>query len=116
MRKLVIADDDPALRRLVRATLESDQYTILEASDGQSALDLIHSERPWMVLLDVGMPGKTGLDICREVKSAPELKGTIVVMLTGFNNPADREAGLAAGADAYLAKRSEERRVGRECR
>lgn len=104
MRKLLIADDDPALRNLVRTTLESDQYEILEAGTGDAALAVARAERPQLVLLDVQMPGLTGFAVCRELKADPETRETIVVMLTSRSQEADLAEGRAAGADEYLTK------------
>ncbi|MBI4504755.1 MAG: response regulator [Chloroflexi bacterium] len=104
MRKLLIADDDPTLRNLVRTTLESDEYEILEAGTGDEALAVARAERPQLVLLDVQMPGLTGFAVCRELKADPETRDTIVVMLTSRSQEADLAEGRAAGADEYLTK------------
>lgn len=104
MRKLLIADDDPTLRNLVRTTLESDEYEILEAGTGNEALAVARAERPQLVLLDVQMPGLTGFAVCRELKADPETRDTIVVMLTSRSQEADLAEGRAAGADEYLTK------------
>ncbi|MBI2320918.1 MAG: response regulator [Chloroflexi bacterium] len=104
MRKLLIADDDPTLRNLVRTTLQSDEYEILEAGTGNEALAVARAERPQLVLLDVQMPGLTGVAVCRELKADPETRDTIVVMLTSRSQEADLAEGRAAGADEYLTK------------
>lgn len=102
--KLLIADDDASLRLLVSATLSSEEYEILQATTGTEALQLAQSQRPRLVLLDVRMPGMDGVEVCRRIKSDPDLHATRVVMLTAEDAKADKEAGLAAGADAYLTK------------
>ena len=102
--KLLIADDDASLRLLVSATLSSEDYEILQAATGTEALQITQSERPRLVLLDVRMPGLDGIEVCRRIKADPELQATWVVMLTAEDAKADKEAGLAAGADAYLTK------------
>lgn len=101
---LLLCDDEPALRLLVRATLERDDYSIVEASDGDESLDLARRHRPDIVVLDMMMPGRSGLDVLRELRSDPELAGIPVVMLTARARAADRDAAVAAGADRYLAK------------
>jgi CheY-like chemotaxis protein len=101
---LLLCDDEPVLRMLVRATLESDEYAIVEASDGAESLDLARKLRPDIVVLDMMMPGRSGIDVLRELRSDPELASVPVVMLTARARTADREAALDAGADRYLAK------------
>jgi CheY-like chemotaxis protein len=102
--KLLIADDEPAVRALVRVTLEDDDYRILEAADGVEALQKIRDENPSLVLLDIMRPGMNGLEVCRIVKSDPTTSGTVVVMLTAQAQQRDRDRGLAAGADVYFTK------------
>jgi CheY-like chemotaxis protein len=101
---LLLCDDEASLRMLVRATLESDEYTIVEASDGEESLDLARTLRPDIVVLDMMMPGRSGLDVLRELRSDSELASVPVVILSARARPADRESALEAGADRYLAK------------
>src|SRR2546425_1220314 len=79
---VVIADDEPSVRMLVQATIEADGYNVLEASDGDEAWVLIQEHRPSLVLLDVMMPGRTGLEILGSIKSDPDLVDTKVILLT----------------------------------
>jgi two-component system, OmpR family, phosphate regulon response regulator PhoB len=102
--KLLIADDEPAVRALVHATLEGDDYQIIEAGDGVEALELVREQNPSLVLLDVMMPRLNGLDVCRAIKSDPSTSNTMVVMLTAQAQQRDRERGMAAGADVYFTK------------
>jgi len=102
--KLLIADDEPAVRALVHATLEGDDYQIIEAGDGVEALELVREQSPSLVLLDVMMPRLNGLDVCRAIKSDPSTSRTMVVMLTAQAQQRDRERGMAAGADVYFTK------------
>ena len=104
MRKVLVADDEPGMRVLVRATLESDRYEVLEAIDGDEAWELIGAERPELVVLDVQMPGKSGLELVKGIRMDPVLRATKVVLLTAFRGAADVEAGMKAGADYYLTK------------
>lgn len=104
MRKLLIADDEPGVRSLVRMTLESDSYEILEASDGNEALMLALEHRPEMILLDVSMPGLSGLQVCRLLKENPSTSGISVVMLTSMSQDIDKAWGKSAGADEYFTK------------
>ena len=104
MKKIVIADDEPSLRLLVTTTLASDQYDIFEARDGDEALALITAHSPDLVLLDIQMPGRTGLDVTRAVKSDPLLRHIRVILLTSRTLESDIRAGREAGADLYLTK------------
>ena len=104
LRTVVIADDESSMRLLVHATIESDDYAVLEASDGVEAWSLIQKNRPSLVLLDVQMPGRTGLEVLRAIKADPTLKATRVILLTSKAMEGDVEAGLIAGADFYLTK------------
>jgi CheY-like chemotaxis protein len=104
MQTVLIADDEPSMRLLVHATIESDDYTVYEASDGDQAWALIQQYQPSLILLDVQMPGKTGLDILRAIKADRHLDATHVILLTAKAQEADIEAGLIAGADFYLTK------------
>jgi CheY-like chemotaxis protein len=104
LRTVLIADDESSMRLLVHATIESDDYAVLEAADGSEAWTMIQAHKPSLVLLDVQMPGRSGLDVLRSVKADPSLKGTKVILLTSKAQESDVEAGLIAGADFYLTK------------
>jgi DNA-binding response OmpR family regulator len=104
-RKVVlIADDDPATRRLVSAILASDQYTVIEAADGEEAWRLIREHHPTIAILDWQMPVYSGLELTDVIKGDPQMRGMTVIMLTGRSAQADREAGARAHADLYLTK------------
>jgi CheY-like chemotaxis protein len=104
MTTVLIADDEPSLRLLVSATIASDEYEVVEAVDGDEAWGLIRRHRPSVVLLDVQMPGRTGLDLTRAIRDDPDLAKTRVILLTSKAQQADIQAGLDAGADRYLTK------------
>jgi CheY-like chemotaxis protein len=101
---VVIADDEPSMRLLVHATIDSDDYTVVEAGDGAQAWALIQQHKPSLVLLDIQMPGKSGLEVLQLVKADPSLAATKVILLTAKAQESDIEAGLIAGADFYLTK------------
>jgi len=105
MAKLLIADDLVPIRQMVRITLSTQGWTILEAENGQKALEMARSEHPDLMLLDVDMgAGPNGFDVCRELKSADDTKGIPIVMLTAHDSESDRAVGFAAGAAEYLTK------------
>lgn len=101
---VLLCDDEEALRQLVRATLDNGRYEILEAADGDESLELARRLRPNLLVLDMMMPGRSGLDVLRELRADQGLARTPVIMLTARAQLADREAAAAAGAERYLAK------------
>jgi CheY-like chemotaxis protein len=104
LRTVLIADDESSIRLLVHATIESDDYSVVEAADGAQAWALTQELKPSLVLLDVQMPGQSGLEVLRSIKADPNLKGTRVILLTSKAQERDIEVGLIAGADFYLTK------------
>ena len=104
MRKLLIADDEDGVRSLVRMTLEADSYEILEARDGEEALAIAREQQPDLMFLDVMMPGSSGVEVCRALKSESATAGITIIMLTAQAQEKDREDGMAAGADDYFTK------------
>lgn len=105
MKSVLIVEDHADIRRLIRMTLEFEACTIHEADDADAGLAALRAEQPDVVFLDVMMPGEhNGLDLCRTIKADPTLAGVTVVILSARGTSADREAGLDAGADAYLVK------------
>lgn len=104
MKKILIVDDRAEIRKLVQMTLELGEYEFMEAADGATALHMIRVGKPDVVLLDIMMPGgMDGLDACRAAKADQSVKSRIV-LLTARGQQTDIEAGLKAGADAYLVK------------
>ncbi len=101
MPTVLVVDDEPAIRALIRAALA--QHTVLEATDGKAALEMARARRPDVVLLDVALPGLSGLDVCRRLKADPVTAGAAVLLLTGLPQPADRMA-REGGADGCIAK------------
>jgi two-component system, OmpR family, KDP operon response regulator KdpE len=101
-RTVLIADDDPRLRNLLTWTLEQGQFDVVEAGDGLSALELARKVQPDLYLLDIGMPGMNGVDLCRQLRAESVISP--ILMLTGFGSEEDKVAGLEAGADDYQTK------------
>jgi CheY-like chemotaxis protein len=104
VKTVLIADDEASLRLLVSATLEWEECKVIEAADGDEAWDLVRTERPTLAILDVTMPGRSGIELAQAIKGDPDLRATKVVLLTAKAQEQDRQAGLAAGADLYLTK------------
>lgn len=101
MRILVI-DDEPVIRLTIAAAL--DEFEIIEADDGVAALDLLASQAVDLVVLDVKMPGVSGLDVLEHLRIHPETADIPVVIVTARGREADHVRGFEAGADAYLTK------------
>ncbi len=104
MTTILVADDEVPIVELVRFTLEDEHTRILEAYDGVRALDMARASRPDLALLDVQMPGLSGLEVCRRLRQASETARMRIVMLSAAGQQQDRARGLAAGADEYLTK------------
>jgi len=104
MAKILIAEDDGAVRALIHMTLDSGQTEILEVDDGTAALEAAREELPELIFLDWSMPGSTGIEVCRALREDPATAQIKVVMLTARTDRGDREAGFAAGVDDYITK------------
>jgi response regulator RpfG family c-di-GMP phosphodiesterase len=101
--RLLLVDDDAALRALVRATFEAVDLAVEEAESAREARRRIAARRPDVIVLDVFMPGESGLDLCRSLKSDPETSSIPIVLLSGSDG-GSLVAADAAGADAYVRK------------
>ena len=100
---ILICDDEPSLRELMRVSLEPG-YTFAEAGDGAEAIELIDRLHPDLILLDMMMPGTSGIAVMEHLRSHPELGAPPVVVVSAFAAPDDRLAALDAGATAFLKK------------
>lgn len=104
-QRILIVEDHADIRKLIRMTLEFEDYEIHEAATADEGLEATLSLRPNLLLLDIMMPGAmNGLDLCRVLKSDASLGLPRVVLLTARGQSQDIEAGMNAGADAYLLK------------
>jgi response regulator RpfG family c-di-GMP phosphodiesterase len=101
--RILLVDDDPGLRVLLRTTFEAVDVEVVETDNAASAAAALERARPDVVVLDVRMPGMDGLELCRRIKDDPETAGIPVVLLTGTDG-GTKENGDAAGADAFIRK------------
>jgi len=102
-KKVVIVDDELYIRRLVSNALRR-EYTVLEASDGEEALDIIHTWKPDLILMDVLMPNLDGYTACYEIKKDEATRAIPVVMLTGIGHELNKKLAQEMGADGYITK------------
>ena len=104
MKSILVVDDEPTIRRLVRAVLDGKGYRLLEAADGPSALETARREQPDLVLLDLALPQLSGTEVCRQLKKTPATADIPVLLLTGMAQQAKRGAAQAAGAQGCIEK------------
>jgi two-component system KDP operon response regulator KdpE len=99
--RILVVDDDPQIRRVMKVTLTGQGYEVDDAKDGETALETLSDERFDLVLLDMSMPGMGGLDTCRAIRQHSEIA---IIMLTVNNTESDKVGALDAGADDYITK------------
>ncbi|MBK6762956.1 MAG: response regulator [Micrococcales bacterium] len=105
MATILIVDDEPSVRDLIRDTLELEDHEVVEAVDGPSALEVLSAdELPDCVVLDIMMPGISGLDVLTELRARPSTKELPVILLTAMSDDATTWAGWSAGANVFLPK------------
>ncbi|MBA7709888.1 Alkaline phosphatase synthesis transcriptional regulatory protein PhoP [subsurface metagenome] len=102
-KKILIVDDEQCVRELVKSTLGAD-YIVLEASNGEEAINITHTQRPYLVLMDILMPKVDGYTACHTIKTDPVTKAIPVVMLTGIGHELNRRLSQGMGAVGYVTK------------
>ena len=98
---VLVVDDEPQIRRLVRNALTTDSNRVLEAATAREAIDLAAAERPSIIVLDLGLPDMAGIEVCREIRS---WSSAPILVLSARHEDAEKVALLDAGADDYLTK------------
>jgi CheY-like chemotaxis protein len=101
--RILICDDEPSLRELMRISLPT-EYSFVEASHAAEAIELVQRVRPDLVLLDVMLPGASGLTVLERVRSGTESRDTPVLVISAFSAESDQRAALGAGASGFLRK------------
>lgn len=102
--KILIVDDEPAQRELLKYNLQKAGFDTLIAEDGQQAIQIVEDEMPDLVVLDWMMPNASGIDVCRELRSRSETRLMPIIMLSARGEESDRSLGLDSGADDYVTK------------
>lgn len=103
-KKILVVEDEPDIRKLVHYNLTQERFKVVEAEDGERALRAVQRERPDLIILDLMLPGLSGLELCRALRERPETARLPILMLTAKAGEADRVVGLEMGADDYLTK------------
>jgi two-component system, OmpR family, alkaline phosphatase synthesis response regulator PhoP len=103
-KRILIADDEPDILEIIQYNLVKEGYEILTAKDGEEALSRAISSRPDMIILDIMMPKKTGVEVCEILRSQTSFKEVLIIFLTALNDEISHIKGLETGADDYVAK------------
>jgi two-component system alkaline phosphatase synthesis response regulator PhoP len=104
MTTILVADDEKHIRELIEITLRQNDYLVLSAADGESALELATRERPQLALLDIRMPRMDGYEVCRQIKQDPALNNIPVIFISAKAQEDEIKMGYEAGAQDYLLK------------
>ena len=103
-KKILIADDEDNVRELVYVSLEDEGYEIHEASDGEEAVAKARELKPDLIVLDVMMPGKTGYEVCEELRKDPDMQDIYILFLSARGSAVSEMTGKMKGEDAYMVK------------
>jgi two-component system, OmpR family, phosphate regulon response regulator PhoB len=101
---ILVVDDEPDISALVAYHLARDSYRVRTVADGREAIEAVERERPDLIVLDLMLPGMSGLDVLRELRGRPDFESVPVILLTARKEEDDRVEGLRLGADDYLSK------------
>lgn len=103
-KKILVVDDSSTIVEIIKASLETDGYNVIIATDGQAGLDKAHKENPDLIILDLMLPKLDGYKVCRMLKFDDKYKSIPIVMLTARGQESDKKLGGEVGADAYITK------------
>jgi two-component system, OmpR family, alkaline phosphatase synthesis response regulator PhoP len=103
-QKILVVEDEPDIRKLVQYNLTQERFRVLEAEDGEQALKIVQRDKPNLLILDLMLPGLSGIELCRILRDRSETARLPILMLTAKAGEADRVLGLEMGADDYLTK------------
>jgi two-component system, OmpR family, alkaline phosphatase synthesis response regulator PhoP len=102
--KILLADDEPDILEIVSYNLIAEGYEVICAKNGNQAIELAKEHLPSMIILDVMMPGKNGIEVCRILRSEPRFKETVIIFLSALGDERSEIRGLETGADDYITK------------
>ncbi len=103
-KKILLVDDEPDVIEIIAYNLKKENYEVFTANNGDDALEIAKKVRPDLILLDVMMPGKDGIETCQEIRNTPEIKDTLVIFLSARSEEFTHLAGYEAGANDYVVK------------
>lgn len=104
VKRILIADDEPDILEIIQYNLKSEGYEVATAKNGNDALDLTKRFNPDLIILDIMMPGKTGIEVCNILRQQPAFNDTLIIFLTALSDEGTEIKGLETGADDYLTK------------
>jgi two-component system alkaline phosphatase synthesis response regulator PhoP len=104
LKKVLIADDEPDILEILKYNLIKEGYQVVTAQDGNEAIEKAKQTLPDLIILDIMMPGKNGVEVCEILRSQPKMKDTLIMFLTALSDEATQIKGLATGADDYISK------------
>jgi two-component system alkaline phosphatase synthesis response regulator PhoP len=103
-RKVLIADDEPDILEIIKYNLSAEGYEVITAKDGSEAIDKAKTSKPDLIILDIMMPKKTGVEVCEYLRSQPAFQETLIIFLTALSDENSHIKGLETGADDYVSK------------
>ena len=103
-KKILIADDEPDILEIIQYNLQSEGYTVFTAKNGNEAIDLAKKYQPDLIILDIMMPGKNGIEVCNILRLQPAFNDTLIIFLTALSDEGTEIKGLETGADDFLTK------------
>ena len=103
-KKILVVDDEKDIVDLITYNLEKEGFATIKAYDGESALELVKTQKPDLIILDLMLPGMRGLEVCKLIRKNPETETLPIIMLTAKGDQVDKILGLEMGADDYITK------------
>jgi two-component system, OmpR family, alkaline phosphatase synthesis response regulator PhoP len=103
-KRILIADDEPDILEILSFNLSAEGYDILTAKNGDEAIEIAKQSKPDLIILDMMMPGKNGIEVCNILRSQPSFAATLIIFLTAVKDEGTEIKGLETGADDYLTK------------
>lgn len=104
VKKILIADDEPDILEIIQYNLQAEGYQVYTAKNGNEAIDMAKKQQPDLIILDIMMPGRNGIEVCNLLRMQPAFSKTLIIFLTALSDEGTEIKGLETGADDYLTK------------